>query len=122
MMRPPPLTPDIAPFWAAAAKGELAIKHCNTCAANHFFPRPHCPFCMSADTAWLTCSGEGEIYSFTTQKRGPAPAYITLKEGPTILSAIVDATPEALRIGARVAVAFQPLGDGQPPMPVFRLL
>lgn len=116
-----PITPDIAPFWQAAAEGELVVKHCNRCGENHFYPRALCPFCLSSETTWLRCSGEADIYSFTTLKRGPAPAYVTLKEGPTILTVIIDADPAALSIGKRVSIDFRPLAEGQPPMPVFRL-
>jgi len=116
------ITPEIAPFWDAAAAGQLVVKHCNACGQNHYYPRAHCPFCMSSDVAWLTCTGEGVIYSFTTLKRGPAPAYVTLAEGPTILSAIIDCEPGKLAIGRRVVVVFRPLSEGGPSMPVFTLV
>ena len=45
-------------------------------------------------------------------------AYVTLGEGPTMMTNIVDADADAIRIGQRVAVRFQP-SEGGPPLPVF---
>ena len=112
-------TPDTAPFWEAAAQGRLLIMHCNACGENHFYPRPICPFCMSADTAWLQVSGRGTIYTYTLLRRGPAPAYITLEEGPTLMSVIVDGEASPIAIGQAVKVGFQPLAEDGPILPVF---
>jgi hypothetical protein len=48
-----------------------------------------------------------------------AIAYVTLEEGVTMMTSIVDADLDALRIGLPVTVAFHPT-DGGPPVPVFR--
>ena len=45
-------------------------------------------------------------------------AYVTLDEGPSMMTNIVDADADAIRIGQRVAVRFQP-SEGGPPLPVF---
>ena len=47
-----------------------------------------------------------------------AIAYVTLDEGPSMMTNIVDADADAIRIGQRVAVRFQP-SEGGPPLPVF---
>jgi uncharacterized OB-fold protein len=119
----PEIWPDAKPYWEAAAEGRLLVKACNACDQAYFYPRPLCPFCMSDDTRWLECSGGGEVYSFTVTARAPVfqvPALITLDEGPTMMSAIVDADPASVAIGQRVRVAFAPTVDGQP-IPVFRV-
>ena len=46
-----------------------------------------------------------------------AIAYVTLKEGPSLLTNIVDCDPEKLRIGQTVKVAWTPT-DGAP-LPFF---
>ena len=103
------------PYWNAAKQGVLNIKRCTTCAKVHFYPRALCPFCM-ADTEWIAASGQGTIYSVTvTRRAGPIPyalAYITLDEGVTMLTNIVDCDLDTLRIGARVKVCFKPAPDG----------
>ncbi len=41
-------------------------------------------------------------------------AYVTLDEGPTMLTNLVGAAPETWRIGMAVQVRFQPAEDGTP--------
>jgi uncharacterized OB-fold protein len=111
------------PFWQAAAEGVLLIKRCNACGQAHWYPRPFCPHCASDDTAWVTASGGGAIYSFTVTRRAdPVPyvlAYVTLDEGVTVLTHLVDGEIESLRIGQRVRVTFRS-AEGGGAVPVFR--
>ena len=112
-----------APFWQAASEGVLMIKRCKACGEAHWYPRPFCPHCGSGDTDWVPASGHGTIYSFTvTRKAGPVPyvlAYVTLDEGVTMLTNLVDAEIEALHIGQRVHVTFRQ-AEGGGAVPVFR--
>jgi Predicted nucleic-acid-binding protein containing a Zn-ribbon len=119
----PPVTIESKPFWDAAAEGRFLIKRCNGCRKAFWYPRSICPLCGNPDTAWEESPGEGGVYSFSIMRRSPtgpyALAYVTLDEGPKVLTNIVDVAPEALKIGMRVKVRFQPTeGDG-PPAPVF---
>lgn len=118
---PPQPTPETAPYWAAAREGRLLVKRCNACGEHHAYPRALCPFCFSEDTVWEEASGQGTIYSFSIMRRAKVPyavAYVTLAEGPTIISNIVDAEFDALRIGQPVRLAFRAATDGQP-VPMF---
>ena len=112
-----------APFWKAAAEGRLLVRRCNACLAVHWYPRAHCPFCFSDDTAWQTSPGTGRIYSVSvTRKAGPQPyaiAYVALDEDVTLLSNIVDCDLDSLRIGDPVQVVFKPT-EGGAFMPMFR--
>ena len=45
-------------------------------------------------------------------------AYVTLAEGPTMMSNIVDADPATLRIGQALRVVFHP-SDGGHAVPMF---
>ena len=45
-------------------------------------------------------------------------AYVTLEEGVTMMTNIVDCDPDAVRIGQRVKLSFRP-SDGGPPLPMF---
>ena len=112
------------PFWKAAADGGLLIRRCNACQAFHWYPRAHCPFCFGDDTAWQQSAGFGHIYSFSvTRAAGPIPyaiAYVTLDEGVTMLSNIVDCDLDSLRIDDRVQVVFKPTAVDAV-MPMFRL-
>lgn len=109
------------PYWSAAKDGVLKIKRCTACAKPHFYPRPLCPFCLG-DTEWVAASGLGTIYSVTVVRRaGPVPyalAYVTLDDGVTMLTNIVDCDLDALRIGDRVKVCFK-LAEGGAAVPMF---
>jgi uncharacterized OB-fold protein len=55
-------------------------------------------------------------------RRGaPVPyaiAYVTLAEGPTMMTNIVDCDLNAIKIGQKVKVVFKP-SEGGPPVPCF---
>jgi uncharacterized protein len=117
----PPVHPETKPFWDAAAQGTLLVKRCTVCGEAHHYPRPSCPFCGSERTEWQEVSGRGTIYSYSVFRRAPIPyaiAYVTLAEGPTMMTNIVDCDLDAIRIGQAVRVAFKPT-EGGPPVPMF---
>ena len=109
-----------APFWRAAAEGVLMIRRCKACGEAHWYPRPFCPHCGSDKTDWVRASGAGTVYSYTvTRKAGPVPyvlAYVTLEEGVTMLTNLVDAEIESLHIGQPVRVAFREVEGGAVPV------
>lgn len=114
--------PEHAPLWQAAREGRLLVRRCKSCAVAHWYPRPLCPLCGSASTDWEPSQGRGTIYSVSVTRRGvPVPyaiAYVTLDEGPTMLTNLVDCDLDALAIGQRVRVVFKP-SDGGAPVPMF---
>jgi len=108
-------------FWDAAAEGKLLIKKCNACGEVHFYPRANCPFCFSGDTAWQPASGDGTVYTYSVMRRAPVPyaiAYVTLAEGPTMMTNIVDCDLDGIKIGQKVKLVFKPT-EGGPPVPCF---
>ncbi len=118
---PPATTPETQPFWDAAAAGQLLIKQCASCGERHHYPRAICPFCGSDRTEWQRASGRGTIYTYSVMRRAPVPyaiAYVTLEEGVTMMTNIVDCDLDAIRIGQPVQVVFKPT-DGGPPVPMF---
>ena len=119
----PQASPDTQPFWDAATKGQLVIKKCRACGESHYYPRPHCPFCGSDATEWHTTAGTGTLYSYSVMRRADVPyaiAYVTLDEGPTMMTNLVDCDFDRLKIGQRVKVVFTPT-EGGPPVPTFTL-
>lgn len=111
----PPTNPEVAPFHEAASRGKLLIGCCRTCGEAHFYPRRHCPFC-AGEAEWQEAAGTGTIYSYTVLRRARPPyvqAYVTLDEGPSMLTRIVDCPFEELAVGKRVRVVFRPAADGQ---------
>ena len=119
---PAPVTnPETKPFWDAAAQGKLMIKRCTACGEPHYFPRSICPFCFSDRTVWEESSGEATIYSYSHMRKsasGPyVIAYVTLKEGPSLQTNIVDCEPDKLKIGQKVKVVWKPTEGA--PLPFF---
>ena len=125
MTRPlpaPAVTLESKPFFDAAAEGRFLIKRCQACGEAHWYPRTICPFCHSDRTVWEEGSGQGEVYTYSVMRRSPtgpyAIGYVTLDEGPNMLTNFLDVAPEDLKIGLRVKVKFQDTESG-PPVPVF---
>ncbi|MES3028917.1 MAG: Zn-ribbon domain-containing OB-fold protein [Pseudomonadota bacterium] len=118
----PAVTIESKSFWDAATEGKFMIKRCTACGEAHWYPRALCPFCFSEKTVWEESPGEGVIYSYSVMHRSPsgpyAIGYVTLKEGPAVLTNFVDVAVGELSIGQKVKVKFQPTENG-PPVPVF---
>ena len=113
--------PGLEAFWAACEQHRLLVPHCRACGRAHWYPRAVCPHCWSQDLDWREAKGDGVIYSFSTVPRAVPPyviAYVTLAEGPTMLTNIVGADAATLRIGQTVRLQFAGT-DGGPPLPVF---
>ena len=111
----PQVLPESLPFWQAADAGRLVLKSCRACGQVHHYPRDLCPFCLSEDTEWIAASGTGTVYSFSTMGQGDAAytlAYVTLAEGVTVMTNLVDCDPAHVAIGQAVRVVFRPSQGG----------
>jgi uncharacterized OB-fold protein len=119
---PPVVNLETQPFWDAAKEGRFLIKRCQDCGKPHWYPRAICPHCFSSRTVWEESPGEGVIYTYSVMHRsqtGPyAIGYVTLDEGPAVLTNFVGVAPDGLSIGMKVKVRFQDT-EGGPPVPVF---
>lgn len=116
-------------YWAALREHAFSAQHCNACATTYLYPRILCPECHSDDVTWLPLGGRGEIYSYTVSRRAAAPGFVatiplvvalvTLEEGPRIMTNIVGAHPDEVRVGAPVELEYLDLTDDIT-LPVFR--
>ena len=116
---PPMVQPDTLAYWQAADQEKLLVKRCTACGAFHHYPRDVCPFCLSDATEWTQAAGTGTVYSHSTMGQGEAAytlAYVTLDEGPTMLTNLVGEGPFA--VGQKVRVVFAP-SDGGHAVPMF---
>jgi uncharacterized protein len=117
----PQATPETKAFWDACAQGQLMIGKCRACGQTHFYPRTICPDCFSDETELQPASGRGVIYTYSVMRRAPIPyaiAYVTLAEGPTMMTNIVDCDLDQIRVGQAVRLVFKP-SEGGPPVPMF---
>lgn len=116
-------TPTSAPFWEGLRRGEVRLQRCEACRAWVFYPRTHCPECLSPKLAWQTVSGRGQVHTFTIARLPTAPffadetpqllAIVELDEGVRIPSTLVGIAPEAVSIGMRVVPVFEATEGGE---------
>ncbi|MFC3678291.1 Zn-ribbon domain-containing OB-fold protein [Ferrovibrio xuzhouensis] len=117
-----PSNPETAAFRDACRDHRLLVRKCTACGKVHWYPRTLCPICFSDKTVWQDSPGTGVIYSYSVMRRVATPyaiAYVTLDEGVSLMTNIVEADLDGLRIGQRVKVAFREQPDGSA-VPVFR--
>ena len=117
----PQPTVETQPYFDAASQGKLVIKKCAACGQTHHYPRARGPFCGSDRTEWVPASGRGTVYSYSVMRRASPPyaiAYVTLAEGPTMMTNIVDCDLDQIRVGQPVTVVFKP-SEGGPSVPMF---
>ena len=109
-------------YWAAANAGTLLVPRCQDTGKFFWYPRQLSPFTLSQNVEWVPASGQGVIYSYSVLRRADPPyaiAYVTLAEGVTILTNIVECDFDALAIGQAVELTFRNTEDGQK-VPVFK--
>jgi uncharacterized OB-fold protein len=121
MLSAPIPTPETTWFWQAASDHRLVLPKCVSCGRTHWYPRAVCPHCFGDASDRIEASGDGVIYSFSVMRRVPEPyaiAYVTLAEGPTMITHLVECDFDTLRIGQAVRLMWVP-SDGGPPLPCF---
>jgi uncharacterized protein len=127
--RPSPiLTEDNHEFWEAALEGRLVAQRCLQCGRLRHPPRPMCPNCHSLRHELVDLSGSGEIYSYSILHHPQVPLFeypviavlVDLDEGIRIVSNLVIADPNEVRVGMPVMVQFEPTANGAA-VPVFVL-
>jgi len=110
-------TPETEVYWQGCRKHELLLQRCTQCSEFQFYPRIICTNCASENLEWIKASGLGKVVTFTVVRRAVSEAYaadvpyvvglIRLDEGPTMMSNVVQCTPESLEIGSPVQVVFE---------------
>ena len=110
----PPPSPESAAFYAAAKEGRFLIGRCTGTGRYFWYPRAVSPFDLGPTTL-EPASGRGVIYSYSVMRRvSPAfsIAYVTLEEGPTMMTSLVDCDLDALQVGQPVKLVWKPAADG----------
>ena len=117
----PDTNPETKPYFEGASAGKLMVRRCTSCKKVHHYPREMCPFCFGA-CAWEQASGKAKIYTFSVMERANPPyaiGYVTLEEGPSMLTNFVDCDFKSLKIGQDVKVTFVKTEGEGPSLPVF---
>ena len=126
----PAITDDTRPFWERCRRHVLAIQRCAACGTFRHPPSPVCFRCRAFAHAWVAVSGRGTVFSWTVVARAflpglPVPYNVVVVAlddvpGVRLVSNLVDAAPEALRVGLPVEVVFEDVG-GDVTVPRFRV-
>jgi len=108
-------------YWAAAARGELAIPRCTVCRHYVCYPHPESRQCGSAELRWVAMSGRGRLFSWATVERALFEPFadklpyvaglVSLDEDARVrvVTNIVDCEPAELRVDMPVRVVFRDL-------------
>lgn len=109
-----------APYFAAAARGELIFQRCDRGHA-FLYPRSLCPSCHSAALTWERSSGRGEVVTFAAVHRPPwndltrpvpyIVVLVRLAEGPRLLSTLERVRPGDGRVGLAVRAVFEQIDE-----------
>ena len=95
-------------YWAAAARGELAIPRCDACDAYAWYPRDACETCGRSSFTWTAMTGRGRLFAWTVVRHAFLPQFsndvpyvpglVALDEDPAvrIVTRIVDCATERL--------------------------
>ena len=117
----PPINPETKEFWDATKQGKLLVAKCPETGKHVWFPRRVSPFTGKSNMEYVESKGEGVVYTYSVMRRTPSPyciAYVTLDEGPTIMTNIVNMNYDDVEIGMRVKVTFKDLND-EASLPLF---
>jgi uncharacterized OB-fold protein len=117
------------PFWAATRERRLLLQYCTVTRRYQHYPRPVSIYTGRKTLEWRPVAGSGHVYAFTITHRAP-PAFrgrepyvvatIELDEGVRLMANIVGCEPGAVKVGARVRLAWAPAAGGFN-VPVFEL-
>jgi len=112
----PQISPEMAPFFAAARRHELVVQRCGTCHTMRFPARAVCSRCLGRESEWVPVSGRGEVFSVAVMHQANHPGFaaevpyavvvVALEEGVRMLSNVVDCPVREVRIGLPVEVTF----------------
>ena len=111
-------TPETQFFWDKCKEHELWLQRCQDCKHIFFYPRMHCPQCLSDEVPGFRASGKGTLWTYMINHRAvpgfedDAPyaiAVVQLEEGPRMMSNIVgiENTPENLVLDMPLEVVFE---------------
>ncbi len=126
----PTITDENRPFWQGCREGKLRLQQCGEC-GHVRYPISHCcPKCLSTRFDWKDLSGRGEVFSYVVfyqvynkafEKDVPYNvALVQLEEGPRLYSNVVGVDNDAVKVGDKLEVVFDPVTP-EVTIPRFRL-
>ena len=123
MPRPQP-TMDDEDFWHGCTEQRLQFQCCSDCGVYRHPPSPLCPRCHSIRTELIEAPHEAEIFTFTVIHYAAHPAvaarlpYVAAvvtfpsMKGVRLVTNVTDIDPSKVRIGMKVTLWWDDIGDG----------
>ncbi len=117
-------------YWEGALAGRLMIQRCAACSRYQHPPAPACTRCLADDMVPTEVSGRGTLYTFIIAHQAFDAAFldelpyvvalVELEEQPglRLLTNILEAPHEDLKIGMPLEVTFERRGEWS--LPKFR--
>lgn len=103
-------------YWEGCARHEIVLQRCRDCGVVQHRPRALCVSCLSDAIEHFVASGRGLVHTFSVTNQNGLPAfreacpyvlaYVTLEEGPRLMTNIVGCDPADVHIGMPVQVEF----------------
>jgi uncharacterized protein len=119
-LAPDPADRDLAPLYAAAARGVLAMPFCGCCGIPLELEQSACDACGMVGPRWREVARSGTVHAVTVVHRreaglivadGPYPVLdIELESGHRIVLTTTRACPRPPEIGASVEIGFRRVG------------
>ncbi len=120
--KPQPVATDISrPYWDALKARRIELQQCDACGRWNFFPRRHCPHCLSDRLAWREVSGRGKLLTYTVARIPTLPdfadeapqklAVVELAEGVHLNTTLVGLAEDEISVGMAVKPVFDESGD-----------
>lgn len=122
----PQANPDDQPYWDFIGKRELRIQRCAACGRFRHPPMPFCAKCGSGETQWAAVPGSGSVFTYTIAHYATHPAlkdavpyniavvHLDSADDVRIVSNVIDAKPEEMKVGLRVKLVWDDNGEGLP--------
>ena len=122
--KPRPYATDASrPFWEGLRRREVRLQRCADCSRWVFYPRSHCPGCLSGSLEWHTVSGRGRLHTFTISRvptvamfADEVPqrlAVVELEEGIRLTSTLVDVADAEIQVGMALTPVFESVEGGE---------
>jgi uncharacterized OB-fold protein len=101
-------------FWEGVDRGKLLFQRCAGCGAVRQPLGPMCPKCQSLEWEPQEAAGKGVIRAWIVSKHPTRPdanprlvVLVELDDGPRLVSNLIEAHPEDVRLGMPVEVVFE---------------
>ena len=105
------------PFWDSLRDGWLTFQRCDACGEGWLPARAHCPGCLSPQWTRERASGRAKLISWVVYRIAYHPAFesrlpytvavVELEEGPRMISNVVHADPQTLRIDQPLSLVIE---------------